>query len=796
MRIVLWLAIAVFLSSLFWPRLLNDKDIVYCLIIFFVLLILPRLRTLAVIPLLAIYITFYTHLALTGSLPPSWLNRVLPFSNSTSLQTFVDKQDHSIIVEINSLISIKNRGYFTAKLIEIDGNHLNYSPLLEMRWYKPTLDVQAGEVHAFKVRFKPVYGRANPAGFDRQKWRYSNHVAYQATIKAHLFQQSARRSFRAFFYQKVTTLSNSLNHQGIILALSFADKTLISSEKKDLIQKLAIAHLFAISGLHIGLLFSFVYLLVQQLVKRFCVERYLGWFAWRLVNFTALSGALFYVYLAGFSLPTQRAFLMLLFAVVVLSLKRKCALVDLLGVTLLVILLWDPLSVLSLSLWLSFAAVTIILIIIWRFPGVAKQHKDNATDSLFAASKRYLSFLFFIQLSLTLLMIPIQLLSFSGLSWLSPFINFVAVPLFSVLIIPLILLGCLFSLIAEPIALLLFSTADVMINFFFTFFAWGGVAYQSYSGVYCELIIMFVSLVVTLFVLYFLLANNRKTSLLFSGLLLTLFISSFWKNKLNDSTQWFVEVFDVGQGLAVLVRSQGQTLLYDTGPSYPSGFSTAKSEIVPYLDLLGIRELDYLVISHSDIDHAGGFTVIRNAFKPKHIIFGEPLLKDAAVSEARHLCRAGDSWSFGLLSIAALSPFSVTENNNNNSCVLRISDGKHALLLTGDIDKKQELLLLEHSPLSLPSDLLFAPHHGSKHSSSRAFINRVAPRWGIFTAGFMNQWGFPAAQVKSLYEKQGIKTVNTGLQGFIRFTITQEKIKMQTYREDLAPYWYHHSFSL
>ena len=158
MRIVLWLAIAVFVSSLFWPQLLNDKSIIYCLVMFFVLLTLPRLRILAVIPLSAVYFTFYAHLTLTGSLPISQLNIALPFSNSTSLQALVDGQDHNIIVQVNSLISNKNKGYFTAKLIELDGHHLNYSPQLEMRWYKPTLDVQAGERHRFIVRFKPVYG--------------------------------------------------------------------------------------------------------------------------------------------------------------------------------------------------------------------------------------------------------------------------------------------------------------------------------------------------------------------------------------------------------------------------------------------------------------------------------------------------------------------------------------------------------------------------------------------------------------------------------------------------------------
>ncbi len=477
-------------------------------------------------------------------------------------------------------------------------------------------------------------------------------------------------------------------------------------------------------------------------MSRFFAQRYLGWISWRLVNFTALAGALFYAYLAGFSLPTQRAFLMLLFAVLVLSMKRKCALFDLLSVTLFVILLWDPLSVLSLSLWLSFAAVSIILIVLWRFPSVTQLQKQGEIDSRFFVIRRYLKFLFLIQLSLTLLMMPIQLVSFSAFSLLSPFINFIAVPLFSLLIIPLILLGCLFSLVAEPIALLLFSSADRIISFFFTLFAGGEAAYQTYSAAYSGLIILLISLSVVVFIIHFQAGNNRKISYIFAVTMLSFAFLSFWKIKDNDPAQWFVEVMDVGQGSAVLVRSQEQTLLYDTGPRYPSGFSSAASEIVPYLHSLGIEQLDYLVISHSDIDHAGGFAVINEAFKPKLIILGESLVQNKTANINALLCKAGDHWSLGALSVDALSPFSLTKNNNNNSCVLHVSDGKHSLLLTGDIEKKQELLLLEKLALPLQSDLLFAPHHGSKHSSSEDFIKMVSPQWVIFNAGFMNHWGF------------------------------------------------------
>ncbi len=795
MRILLWLAITVFISTLFWPQLLNTSSLFHCSLFALFLSVLPGLRLLAVIPMAVVYFTLYAHLTLTGNLPIAAFNASLPFVNATALQDAVDGENHSVIVQVNSLINQKNKGYFTAKLIELDGNQLNYSPQIEMRWYRPTLNLQAGQKHRFMVRFKPVYGRANPAGFDRQRWRFSEHIAYQAGIKAHLAELSSRISLRAYFYQKVQTLSSSLNNQGIILALSFADKTLISQYKKERIQQLAISHLFAISGLHIGLLFSFAYLLLQLLVNRFFPQSYLGWSSWRFINLTALLGAFFYAYLAGFSLPTQRAFLMLLLAVVVLSMKRKCALLDLLTLTLFVILLWDPLAVLSVSLWLSFSAIAIILTVLWRFPSITRRHKRPEAASRWSAMKAYLQPLLVIQISLTLLMLPLQLVHFAAFSWLSALINFIAVPFFSLLIIPLILIGCLLSLFAPALAVLFLSAADYMISGFFAVFAGGEEGYHIYSSTASQFIILLIGLSLVLFILYCQASSNRKTSLFFAAIAFVLAGAAFWERENKTADAWFVEGLDVGQGLAVLIRSQGQTLLYDSGPRYPSGFTTAAVEILPYLQALGVTRLDYLVISHSDIDHAGGFAVMMENVAPKQVMLGEPLPHQNSGAVTYQLCKAGQRWSLGALTVEVLAPYTLSKNNNNNSCVLRISDGRDTLLLTGDIDKKQEALLIEKHGRKLASELLFAPHHGSKHSSSEAFIAAVSPQWVIFSAGFMNHWRFPADEVKLRYKNQSVSMVNSGISGFLRFTITKGEIKMQTYRANLAAYWYHHSFS-
>jgi competence protein ComEC len=789
MRTVLLLSIFVFISTLFWAQLLDKYFLLIAVVIALIFLCVPRLRILTVIPITAVYFTVYASLTLTGQLLPS-----TKIVNDKGLATFVDGKDHNIVVEVISLISVNNRGYFKAKLIEVDTDHLNYSPLIEMRWYKPRVMLQAGQLHRFNARFKPVYGRANPGGFDRQKWSYSEHVAYQATIKEYLSFINETPTIRASFYEKVLLITNKLKNQGLLLALSFADKSLIPFEEKTRIRNLGISHLFAISGLHIGLLFSAVYLLAQLLYKRILPASQMGWFSVRLINVTALTGAWGYAYLAGFSLPTQRAFLMLLVTVIILSLKRKCFKSDLLLLVLFVVLVWDPLAILSVSLWLSFFAVAIILLLLWTFRSNEANDikseklltKKSTTISIKTSIKKYVKLLFVLQLGLTFLMLPIQLEIFSGLSLVAIIVNLVAVPLFSLIVIPMVLFASGITLIYEPLAFIVFQLCDQIISMFFSLTTFVAESYQYYSSMNIKLMIIAFATLLLMFVFHFQKLELRKVNYLFVFLILCLL--SLKTAKTNNS--WFVEVIDVGQGLAVLIRSDDETLLYDTGARYPSGFNMVDSEITPYLISLGINQLDHLVISHSDNDHAGGADIIAQNFTVLKRWSGEPLKSQYDFEQ----CYRGQSWLLGALKVEVLSPTKLTSNDNNNSCVLRISDGNTSVLLTGDIEKKQEKILNKQLGEKLKSNILLAPHHGSRHSSSEPFIEAVSPHWVVFSAGFMNHWGFPAREVLGRYQKQSVKTFNSGLSGLIRFQISAQDIKIKTFREDLAPYWYHHSF--
>lgn len=795
MRITICLSIAIFVSTLHWPQLLNQSGLLLLLLCSLLFSCWPKWRFLIIVPLTAVYFSLFTNISLLGL--PAFSSEYYDKPFAVFLSKGVNDVDNSITVKVKSLINETNKGYFIAKITSINKQRCSFCPLIEVRWFKPSLQVQAGEVHRFRVRLKPLIGKGNPDGFDRQKWRYSEHVAYIASVKAHQQILDPVITIRAQLYQKALVLTQHLSQQGPLLALIFADKSLMTQQQKQLIKTLGIAHLFAISGLHIGLLFIFSFVNINFIFKKVLPATYLGWFSWRLSHVCALLVCVMYGYLSGFSLPTQRALIMLMISIWVFSNKQKVGLFNVLIAALWLMLLIDPLAVLSSSLWLSFTAMSIICAYIWSVkmgPQISHDPPLPGWKSVALRVRRFLFGLLLLQLLLTLFMLPIQLINFSAISVFSLMINLVAIPLFSWVIIPITLLSMLTLLILEPVSLLLLQLSDWLITLFFSLFSHFSFAYLLLSELS---IIWILSLLLALLIMCFLgylsaFFEVNKIPVVLAVLCLVVFISVrrgelYW----NEKESWKLEVFDVGQGSAVLLQSEGQYLLYDTGPSYAKNYALAEVEIVPYLQARGITQLDYLIVSHSDNDHAGGVSAINAALHIKQTYAGEAYLMRLKDLNAQQ-CLAGDVFYLGKLTLQVLSPEVVGKNNNNNSCVLKITDAKYSVLLTGDISQRIEHKLLQSNdaPL-LKADILIAPHHGSKTASSQAFIEKVNPRWVVFTAGYKNRWHFPFSSVLERYQKQGVIPLTTGYTGFIRFNVQNQHIEVKTYREDLAAYWYH-----
>jgi competence protein ComEC len=248
---------------------------------------------------------------------------------------------------------------------------------------------------------------------------------------------------------------------------------------------------------------------------------------------------------------------------------------------------------------------------------------------------------------------------------------------------------------------------------------------------------------------------------------------------------WFT-LLDVGQGLSVVVQTARHTLVYDTGMNL-FGSNMSKRVVLPFLNAQTVQQLDMLILSHGDNDHSGGAATLLAHLPIQRLLSGQP---ERFLSPITEPCQAGQQWQWDGVLFEVLHPEikAYYPKNNNYSCVLRVSNGRGAVLLTGDIEKSAELSLL-NAPLQ--ADVLVVPHHGSLSSSSPEFIQAVHPKWALFATGYLNRFGFPKPEILNRYHQQGVETLETGQVGAIRWQLTRQGIQsVVTARQQLKRYWH------
>jgi competence protein ComEC len=254
-------------------------------------------------------------------------------------------------------------------------------------------------------------------------------------------------------------------------------------------------------------------------------------------------------------------------------------------------------------------------------------------------------------------------------------------------------------------------------------------------------------------------------------------------------------IFDVGQGLAVAAQTQNHALLYDAGPDYNGEADSGNRILVPALRGLGIAQLDSLILTHDDIDHTGGATSVLQAIPTNRVISSLPPDHDIlrSVRDSRR-CTEGQSWEWDGVRFEMLHPSlaSYTQEDirdNERGCVLRISSGTHSVLLATDIEKASEARLLESYAGKLPATLLIVPHHGSKTSSSPAFVQAVHPRYAVFTVGYRNRFRHPNDEVYARYRAAGSELLRSDTDGAIIVNMDARDFTVERYRKSHARYW-------
>jgi len=666
------------------------------------------------------------------------------------------------------------------------------------------LSLKQGQKWQLHVRLKPAHGFANVGGFSYQTWLRQKNIhatGYVRKSKQNILLDKKTSNRQKLYLQLdklLAVLPNKYGVSHLIYALTFGERSHISPEQWQVLQATGTQHLMAISGLHLGLIASGGYFFALWLIRLLPLNFMLPTKINTLLQLNnsrllalAFSGciAIFYGYLAGFSLPTIRAMVMLLLFISAKIFALKLSVTRWLLLCIVTIILLNPFSVFSASFWLSIFAVTLILLIIWR----CRKLLNNCGGSRFSQVKAWLTSLFIVQLGLSFFMLPVAALLNYELPLSAFLANIIAVPWMSFTAIPL----CLLSVVVMPVS-------ETLANFFLELsllsleFIWQWLSFLADKPALLlrighEQLMMLFVFIGLLFISVFLTLRKSFIFVMIISLSSLTFIFKLYQQKNNT---WQVNVLDVGQGLAVIIERNGHAVLYDTGARYPSGFNLVQSVISPYLRYQGINVLDHLIISHSDNDHAGGLPYIAEQVALNQIEIKEINTNISAVESynfaIKIACQQGHEFIWQGLTFSMLWPVIAQGEENDDSCMVKISDGENSILLTGDISNKVEKALLEKSEVAaqLKADVIIAPHHGSKTSSSLAFIHAVSPIAVIFSAGHLNRWHMPNKLVLQRYQQQQVRAYSTGNQGMIHIKITDKKLEIQSYREHIKPYWF------
>ncbi|WGK89154.1 DNA internalization-related competence protein ComEC/Rec2 [Pseudomonas migulae] len=629
-----------------------------------------------------------------------------------------------------------NDGVVRFELTDVRSRQAEVPQRMRLAWYDGP-PVNSGERWRLAVKLKRPAGLLNPHAFDYDAWLLAQRIGATGTIKDGERLREARWAWRDSIRQRLQTV-DAQGRTGALIALVLGDGAGLSREDWQVLQDTGTVHLLVISGQHIGLLAGVVYLLIAGLARYGLWPNRLPWLPWACA--LAFAAALGYGLLAGFEVPVRRACVMIgLVLLWRLRFRHLGAWWPLL-LALNAVLLLDPLASLQPGFWLSFAAVAVL---IFTFGGRLGPWRWWQTWTR-------AQWLIAIGLGPLLLVLGLPI-SLSG-----PVANLLAVPWISLLVLPPALLGTL--LLPLPyVGEGLLWLAGGLIDWLFKGLGLLAGQLPAWVPVATPLWIWALGMLGA-----FLLLMPRGVPLRPLGWPLLLLLV-FPPRPLLPEGIAEVWQLDVGQGLAILVRTRHHTLLYDTGPRF-GDFDLGERVVLPAMRKLGVNELDLMLISHADADHAGGARAVANGLPIKLVLSGDPLALPAELHA--DACESGQQWTWDGVRFQLWQWPSATDRNQK-SCVLQIEANGERLLLTGDIDSAAERALLD-SPLAVPTDWLQAPHHGSRSSSSMALLTALQPKAVLISRGNGNSFGHPHPTVMARYKKRGMEIHDSAEQGAIR----------------------------
>ena len=661
---------------------------------------------------------------------------------------------------------------------------------------------QLGQYYRVTGQVKAAHSYAIAGVFDQERWWLQQNIMGSLQVETIQWlspEQVAALGYRDFVHQQqslfarmdlqvaVQRLSfrdfiatHPFQNSGLLLALLTGDESLLAADTQQLFQRLGISHLLAISGPHVlifAMLFCFVFM---RLLHWLCPLLLLRIARPYLLVLPFLLCVWFYAALVGFEIPALRTLVSVLLISGFLLMKQALAPLKILLISASLLLLFDPFSVLSAAFWLSYGAC-FILLRVYQSLQIQRTRKQPAHTTW----QSFCSFLYLMTLSqwkIFIALAPLIILMFHQISWLAPIANFIAVPMIGSLIVPIEVLAASISLYFPRLAVYGFHLADWLLQallqglLFLDRYAQIGQQYFAFSTWQ----IIGLSIVVAMLLLPQGLLPRAWIGL---GALALAFSH-------KSRPEFELNILDVGQGQAIFLALPKQQMMIDVGGKYnEQQWGIGQQVIVPYLMDQGISSLDLVILSHLDQDHSGAFDYIRQVI-PVHKLYSsedDPRFEGIDFN----YCYAGQQWHYGQIKISVLSPQQdqlqqAHQDKNEHSCVIYIQVPQATpfqnFLIMGDAGWKTEYQLLQQYP-DLKVDILVLGHHGSRHSSSYAFLKQLQPKWAVVSAGKDNRYGHPNPMVLARLKELSIPVLSTIEYGSVQFYLDRQQMKWRVYRD-------------
>ena len=705
---------------------------------------------------------------------------------------------------------------------------------IQIVWRKPGIEVAGvtpsivpGQVWRAALIFRRPRSALNPHGFDYEAHLLSRNIRAIGRVRGNpvlvredpffsiqVMASGARQHLRGAMRKHIA----DMNFGAVLIALAIGDQDSVRAEHWEIFNKTGITHLVSISGSHVTMLAAFGGLSMLLLWKRL---------RWRdralaekipakvIASVAALFVAWIYCLLAGWGVPARRTFFMLLVSGLAMLTRLPMRASSVLCLAAAVVTLIDPWSPISTGFWLSFGAVSILFYLgsqSQREPDALLTYRVRCWNT-FKESAR-------LQWMITLSMLSTLAFLFQQVSISSPLANAIAIPVVTFIVTPLsLLVGVLalfpwFDLIAGWVAWFAhLSLAWCMVPVTWLAYAWWSDLSVAAMPIWCLLL----SLIGIAWAL-------QPPGLPHRWVGWSLMLPAMtWQPELPVVGGWKMIAMDVGQGSSMLIQTRNHVLIFDVGPKV--GSTDAGHRVVsPLIRALGIKQIDVLVVSHPDIDHAGGVPGLLRQFpvKTSYASFDldewlsrtQRMLKQTELNRPDKMlsCEVGQNWMWDEVEFSILHPVqealsarldasnirskSDLKNikkirTNAQSCVLHVQGKYHSALLPGDIGNRQENEILQRiGKTKLNADVVIVPHHGSETSSSQNFVSQVRARHAIVQSGYLNRFSHPAIAIQNRWRDGHALLWRTDQHGAITAQSKPSGLMLNAESESRRRYWH------